>query len=422
MRKIQTTPAGVEVDRSKAGERIELKVELLTRLFGGGAQARKLDEVCWLRATAVKASLRFWWRAIYGYRCLNPSDMWKTESEIFGSPIKTVDNKIFGGPGMVKVEVHGTRAQKDAQPNPNQGSALNVAYFPATMSATERETLGSSGASATLFVTLDPRITDESKAQLMDALRCTILFGGAGARTRRGAGAIGLVDKEQAEKIGFPKDVNGLRKYLKTLSTNSGAQEFFCFGNNPKILVGKLFETGERAQEKALEVWKKFRQLRRADGHNFGRSMWPEADVIRRAANKHSKHHAPRPQYIDQAPRALLGLPIGIKFKDSDDPNANELILANGSDRYASPIWIGVTRVWEGDQAKCISVVLATEAKLPCDVVIKNHKDYKLVTTLNEVADKNHENDPDPITVNNPTHMVEQVVKAFKNSSFDLVI
>ena len=46
MRKIQTTPAGVEVDRSKAGERIELKLELLTRLFGGGAQARKLDEVC----------------------------------------------------------------------------------------------------------------------------------------------------------------------------------------------------------------------------------------------------------------------------------------------------------------------------------------------------------------------------------------
>jgi len=421
MRKIQTTPAGVEVDRSKAGERIELKLELLTRLFGGGAQARKLDEVCWLRATAVKASLRFWWRAIYGCRWQNPSDMWKNESEIFGSSIKTVDNKISGGPGMVKVEVHGAGAQKDAQPNPKQGSALNVAYFPATMSVTEREMLGSAGASATLFVTLDPHITDESKAQLMDALRCTILFGGAGARTRRGAGAIGLVDKEQAEKIGFPKDVNGLREYLKTLSTNSGAQEFFCFGNSPKILVGKLFETGERAQEKALEVWKKFRQLRRADGHNFGRSMWPEADVIRRAAHKHSQHHAPRPQYIDQAPRALLGLPIGIKFKDSDDPNANELILANGSDRYASPIWIGVTRVWEGDQAKCISVVLATEAKLPCDVVIKDQKDYKLVTTLNKVADKNKD-DPDPITVNNPTHMVEQVVQAFKNFSFDLVI
>ena len=220
---------------------------------------------------------------------------------------------------------------------------------------------------------------------------------------------------------GFPKDKNGLREFLKKLCTNSGAQEFFCFGNGPKILVGEIVQTGEEAQKKALEVWKKFRQLRRADGHNFGRSMWPEADVIRRAANKHSKHHAPRPQYIDQAPRALLGLPIGIKFKDSDDPNANELILANGSDRYASPIWIGVTRVWEGDQAKCISVVLATEAKLPCDVVIKNHRDYKLVTTLNKVADKN-QNDPDPITVNNPTHMVEQVVQAFKNSSFDLVI
>jgi hypothetical protein len=36
----------------------EAKVELITRLFGGGAKTREVDKVSWLRSSAAKSALR----------------------------------------------------------------------------------------------------------------------------------------------------------------------------------------------------------------------------------------------------------------------------------------------------------------------------------------------------------------------------
>ena len=42
---------------------------LLTPLFGGGVEPREADPVSVVRATAVRGHLRFWWRAVRGWRC-----------------------------------------------------------------------------------------------------------------------------------------------------------------------------------------------------------------------------------------------------------------------------------------------------------------------------------------------------------------
>ena len=41
---------------------------LLTPLFGGGVEPREADPVSVVRATAVRGHLRFWWRAVRGWR------------------------------------------------------------------------------------------------------------------------------------------------------------------------------------------------------------------------------------------------------------------------------------------------------------------------------------------------------------------
>lgn len=42
---------------------IELKVHLVTPMFGGGVVARKVDETHLIRETIISSQLQFWWRA-----------------------------------------------------------------------------------------------------------------------------------------------------------------------------------------------------------------------------------------------------------------------------------------------------------------------------------------------------------------------
>ena len=51
-----------------SADTFSLDVELITPLLGGGVIPKVVDEVCWLRASEVKAGLRFWWRALFGHR------------------------------------------------------------------------------------------------------------------------------------------------------------------------------------------------------------------------------------------------------------------------------------------------------------------------------------------------------------------
>ena len=60
--------------------------ELITPLFGGGAENKKADEVSVIRATEIRGHLRFWWRATRGGQFNGDLvEMKKHEDAIFGS-------------------------------------------------------------------------------------------------------------------------------------------------------------------------------------------------------------------------------------------------------------------------------------------------------------------------------------------------
>ena len=77
------------LDRSKKnGETIireTREYELITPLFGGGAENKKADEVSVIRATEIRGHLRFWWRATRGGQFSTIEELKKHEDAIFGS-------------------------------------------------------------------------------------------------------------------------------------------------------------------------------------------------------------------------------------------------------------------------------------------------------------------------------------------------
>ncbi|MEJ2075965.1 MAG: hypothetical protein P8X79_21175 [Reinekea sp.] len=136
------------------------------------------------------------------------------------------------------------------------------------------------------------------------ALRWWASFGGLGARTRRGLGAIKIAQLDPIK----PKDVEAL----------NGKIAFPPKSNNNSISAWK----------DAINRLKKFRQEKDI-GRNppspnsespAGQSRWPEADSIRNLSgcylNEGSAKHKPDSTETNLFPRAAFGLPIVFHFKD----------------------------------------------------------------------------------------------------------
>ncbi|MEJ2065481.1 MAG: hypothetical protein P8X74_19745, partial [Reinekea sp.] len=154
-------------------------------------------------------------------------------------------------------------------------------------------------------------LTEQQEQQVQIALRWWASFGGLGARTRRGLGAIKIAQLDPIK----PKDVEAL----------NGKIAFPPKSNNNSISAWK----------DAINRLKKFRQEKDI-GRNppspnsespAGQSRWPEADSIRNLSgcylNEGSAKHKPDSTETNLFPRAAFGLPIVFHFKDGPKGSDN---------------------------------------------------------------------------------------------------
>jgi len=423
--------------------KLSVKVELVTPQFGGGAESRKPDAKQWLRPASVRGALRFWWRALFGASFSTPKEMHAAESSIFGC---TAAEKERGSAGKVSVTV---RVLADATVKPwddyqqldtvrvQQGqragqkvvaSAQSVAYFPANENKREQQkTAGLVSPSAQAVLTISDlsfarptkdRLDAVQWEQVLESLRAFILFGGSGSRTRRAAGAICLSSAEDSQKLSFPTTTESIKRWVAKYTNRGNEHECFLLSRCQYVYITQdRYDTGEKAQEALLAMWREFRQQRPHPaswfgGNKWGRTNWPEADAIRMLTKQHASwenkgrpiDHAPLSVNEGLVPRAHLGLPIIVKFKDDDsarkreeeqgsfrrgrwlstDPPMSEIVLRKlGQDgkpvlveRYASPVLLAVTAINEPSQpAKrlFVGLVLITRSILQRDqtVVLK---------------------------------------------------
>lgn len=326
--------------------------ELITPLFGGGVEPKKADEVSVIRATEIRGHLRFWWRATRGGQFKTTRELKEHEDALFGS---TESNSA------VQIEVEVKNFGSDFE-RPNEFAYV---WFP--LRGTEEKLLKEVKFSASFSY------PTSAKNEINSSLWAWENFGGIGARTRRGFGAICRVDENETpyySSVDFERSCSELFSDDILEKTSS----FPTLHNaNCKIIHLEEARTRHpiRTPLKNLNesefLWsflvtklQNFRQSPRNISVYNGESHWPEPDAIRRITNQNAAYRSPDHPIGMKFPRANLGLPIEFKFKDRGDPEKQTL---EGKDknqaRLSSPLIIRPIRCSD----KTIGIAIALNAQ-----------------------------------------------------------
>ncbi len=78
-----SSPASLKFKKVRS---VVVDVELATDQLGGGVEPKVGLAKEWLRSSAVRGAVRFWWRAIYAPTFKTLASMQQAERELFGGP------------------------------------------------------------------------------------------------------------------------------------------------------------------------------------------------------------------------------------------------------------------------------------------------------------------------------------------------
>ncbi|MEM7117789.1 MAG: type III-B CRISPR module RAMP protein Cmr1 [Chloroflexota bacterium] len=322
----------------------ERKYKLITPLFGGGVVPNQHDPVTLVRVPAIRGHLRFWWRATCGGAYGdNVADMKTAEDQLWGSASQAsqvlIDVRPFGK--TKKMTAYNQRGEITPPGHPS--TDYGYVAFPL-----EEDEFLLEGVQFRLMLTY-PKT---AQADIEAALWAWETFGGIGARTRRGCGAIVCTEVtfegQETEKISPPAADAVRDLILEGLKTHVAAGVFpnhlpHLPREEPKLQLTRRQNDADAAWKLLIKKLKNFRQSRRhnpEDPRKPGRSYWPEPDAIRRIFSvAEDSRHGTAVSLTDKFPRAAFGLPIIFQFKDERDGDPPQTSLQGANhDRLASPL------------------------------------------------------------------------------------
>ena len=369
--------------------RRKYEVRFLTPMFGGGVTAKEgggsekpFDPLTSVRGASIRGHLRFWWRATVGCYYPTVSAMRDAEMNLWGGPEQQgkVALAVTRQPAKpTGVPVYSWVANQNNRFNPRsvniEGQDRAYATFPlqARQHPAPHGELWSFGSSSCEIELLATSLLSETEQQQVEiAVKAWLVCGGLGGRTRRGFGAI------EGGPVGG--GIFGWREFTKDAAR-------FATGD-PLSSVPALYLGGDYCQRStsptAVAAWGKgIRALRDyrqgveigrnagAAQNKPGRSFWPEADLIRRRANRASAMHRTPMSTADCAPRAVFGMPIIVHFKDQGEPGDTSIVPID-AERMASPLIIRPTRAPNGQfDARVIRLTY----DLPIDTVVLSNRE-----------------------------------------------
>lgn len=366
--------AGLGAAQVRGVVRASFPLRTITPVVGGGSAKLEPDPAEPVRLPEVRGALRWWWRALF-QGDQGAEALFLEEARLWGAVDVPVGNGREAAPSRVRLDVEvrqagslsragmheiGRNGMPKAAASWGEHHQLRYALFPLQASEEERADhvrQGRQGALATrqvrtgLFFDLAVTITEtgpDRLQQVLLAIWAWIRFGGLGARTRRGFGALELAGPVEwvSGKIEPPLAfaTGGIEAEWRALQSLAAASS--RLGPAARLLVGPEEPRASGAHGTAVELLQTFRQgvgcgRRQGDGRP-GHSNWPEADHMRRLAGV-----APRDPISAEdaaaawgAPRAAFGLPLQIKFKhtDREDQPANATIVPTKGGRWSSPL------------------------------------------------------------------------------------
>lgn len=334
-----------------------LHCELVTPLYGGGVKAATIDKEMPIRVSTIRGQLRFWWRLLAKHKA-----DWGFNGDL--GAIRQAESRLWGGTGnevhasLVFLKVTNTSksdSEKWAEfrrnqntnryrglPYPKDWADVPYVLFPAQGKTSpdrieeEPKELIKAGLTWQLHLALAKNINEQQTHQVWEAIRWWANFGGLGARTRRGLGAVQVTGQHITPITAVEAQAIGCQLILRPQSNSS----YTAWKDSVDQL--KDFRQGHSVGVQKIEVGRN----KGDEPHKPGRSRWSEPDAIRNTVNQRSDRHARRVTQGDYFPRAAFGLPIIFKFKDdgnsrTDEPAQSSLQpIVNGGleERMASPI------------------------------------------------------------------------------------
>lgn len=308
-------------------ETIVLKLKLVTPLFGGGFEARNVDELVPVRAAAIRGNLRYWWRATAGARYATPKDLYEAEEALWGGAAQ--EGKP-GGPARVALTVRVTnegRAKSAAElippATPQTGPQEGIFLFPFA----EQKDTPFAGAREGLEFELSIACQDEaSLPEIKVAVIAWALFGGVGSRTRRGCGTLAAIEAP----AWMPTTRDAFEEWLKTIAI-AGNRSWPTIGGGLAV-VGARAESPHRAWRTLGSFWSAFRKghIGAIEYSPMSGGKWADARKLREMHPNQGAISLVKP---------FLGLPIIYqKFQDPlRRPFYGEIKPAESS-RMASPV------------------------------------------------------------------------------------
>jgi len=337
--------------------------ELITPMFGGDAKSWQLDIKNPVRTASVKGSLRFWWRTLQ-----NESDITKllnAENSLWGgnTNIGEESNQSIKSPVSIAIIDQNeivTTLIKTTQNGDRLGDNCIPKYilFPIIQNVTQNNE--EINIVKKLSFKLLISYPENRQTEVLNTLKLWMLFGGVGARTRRGTGS--LYCEELTKGLVSKADINNLLLDLGDASKPKKREGY------PRLTGAKLF-LGDASWGKLIQDYEKYRQAR-TPGNPPGRSYWPEPDAIRLITTQAAPTHPPIHPDKKWFPRAAFGLPIFTKFKTCLDPHApNQIELepdmnhirnvgnSKGSARFPSPMILKTIRLANRQTLSCCLVL-----------------------------------------------------------------
>jgi len=329
-------------------------VRVVTPMFGGGPRPGENDPVTLVRGASVRGHLRFWWRATRGAAYRDAKALYEREGAIWGTT-KTPSRVTV----QVKVLDEGRRVPV------SRGHPCAYVLFPFL----QQEMRGTQGHVGVVFdLTLEYK--EGLREDVMAALWAWVNFGGIGARTRLGCGAL-FCEALSAPAAAVPQDV---RDWYASSQGEYGWEppaEPAAWPTLPPpdwLVVGSGGgREPERAWAEVVRVLQEFRQGGAPDrrGRRQGRSvgssgrrpLWPEGRALR-AGRLGGRPKSGRAEDLPPGfPRAELGLPIVLR--GGERPKTLE--PGGGRKRMASPV-ILKPLVLSSGKALPIALRLRTES------------------------------------------------------------
>ncbi len=349
--------------------------KLITPLFGGGVVPGEMDPVTPIRGTEIRGHLRFWWRATRSGQLKGSlKKMKESEDKLWGAAANTAKKT---GPSQVQIAIeiisHGQAdspfevvSNKRGRPQvrPRKESIVPAyAAFPLQPAQKEAK-IGMKTKSVQVGIRFQLTISypKDMRDEVEAAIWAWETFGGIGARTRRGFGALQCT-KINGDVLAAPNS-SQLEKQIK-----AKLEKHVVSGKRPKDIPYLPREAARykltNKQKDISAAWnflinrlRGFRQDRR--GSKYGPSLWPEPNAIRSLAKKPTKGTS---SPIEKFPRAQFGLPIIFHFPQDRNLEDANLTGAGDIERFSSPLILRPLACADG--AVGLALILAGPVESP---------------------------------------------------------